>query len=45
MKYCKKVLFKFYAKYPYVQYITNLFNLNVCINFNVSNIIRFFKNK
>jgi hypothetical protein len=38
--YCKKFLFKFYAKYPYVQHILNLlFPFNFCINFNASNII------
>jgi hypothetical protein len=37
----KKIQLKFYAKYPYAQYITNLFHFNSCMNFNVRNVTRF----
>jgi hypothetical protein len=45
MKYCKIFSLKFYAKYPYVQYITNLLNFNFCISFNISNVTSFIYNK
>jgi hypothetical protein len=39
------MLEKFYAKYPYVQHITNLFHVDSCINFNVSDVTSFIYNK